>query len=343
MKNYSILIVLAFLFLNSCDKPYKFHLETPKTITNKSGKFTAKLTEKNQQPIDSVLYSLNGKPASKDNTFDLTNQRLGKHTISAIVFYGGNKNKKVMNVVTKLAAKKPDFYSYEVVNTYPHDSNAFTQGLEFYNGDLYESTGQYGESSIRKVDLKTGKLLKSVALDKKYFGEGITVFKDKIHQLTWQSNIGFIYDVNTFNKIGSFKYGKSREGWGLTHDTINLIKSDGSKKLWFLDPNTHKELKFVEAYTNKISTSKNISMLNELEYVNGKVYANVWQKNFILIINPNDGTIEGVADLAGLQKLAGQQGLNNVLNGIAYNPKTNKLYVTGKRWNKLFEIKLEKK
>ena len=331
------------MVFSSCEKPYRFHLETPKTITSKNAKFTAKLTEENNQPIDSVLYSLNGEPAHKNNTFDLTNARLGKHTISAIAFYKGTKNKKVMNVVTKLALQKPAYYSYEIINTYPHDPNAFTQGLEFYQGDLYESTGQYGESSIRKVDLKTGKVLQSVALDKKYFGEGITIFNDKIHQLTWQSNIGFVYDVNTFKKEGSFAYGKSKEGWGFTHDNQNLIKSDGTKKLWFLDPNTHKELKYIEAYTNKISTSKEISMLNELEYINGKIYANVWQKNFILIINPKNGAIEGVVDLNGLQSKAGQQGLNNVLNGIAYNPKTGKLYVTGKHWNKLFEIKLERK
>ncbi len=343
MKKILFLSILSILLFSSCEKPYRFHLETPKTVTNKNAKFTAKLTEVNQQPIDSILYSLNGAPATKNNTFDLTNKRLGKHVISAIVFYNKNKNKKVMNVVTKLAGKQPDYYTYEIINTYPHDSKAFTQGLEFHNGDLYESTGQYGESSIRKVALETGKVLQIEPLDKKYFGEGITIFNDKIHQLTWQSNIGFIYDLKTFKKEGSFPYGKSKEGWGLTHDNTYLIKSDGSKKLWFLDPNTHKELKFVEAYTNKISTSKKISMLNELEYIKGKVYANVWQKNFILIINPKDGTIEGVVDLNGLQKQAGQQGLNNVLNGIAYDEEKDKLYVTGKRWNKLFEIKLKKK
>ena len=343
MKKILFILSISFILLTSCEKPYRFHLETPKTVTSKNAKFTAKLTEVNQQPIDSVLYSLNEKPATKNNVFDLTNSRLGKHTISAIVFYKGNKNKKVMNVVTKLALNKPAYYSYEIINTYPHDQNAFTQGLEFYQDDLYESTGLNGESSIRKVDLKSGKVLKTQPLDKKYFGEGITVFNDKIHQLTWQSNIGFVYDVENFKQLGSFTYGKSKEGWGLTHDNTYLIKSDGSKRLWFLDPNTHKEMKFVEAYTNKISTSKEISKLNELEYVNGKVYANVWQKNFILIINPKDGTIEGVVDLNGLQTKAGQQGESNVLNGIAYNAKTDKLYITGKRWNKLFEIKLTKK
>ncbi len=338
-----LLITSAFLFV-SCDKNYKFKLETPKTITN-NGKFTAKLTEINKQPIDSVLYSLDGKPANKNNSFDLSNAKLGQHTVSAIVFYGDNKNKTVLNTIIKLASKAPKFYTYEIVNTYNHDKTAFTQGLEFHDGYLYESTGQKGESNIRKVELKTGKILKTKKIDAQYFGEGSTIFNNKIHMLTWQSNLGFVFDLETFNQEGTFTYGKSVEGWGLTHDDTYLIKSDGSKRLWFLDPKTHKEIKFVEAYTNKISTSKGINELNELEYINGKVYANVWEKNFILIINPSDGTIEGVIDLNGLQKevIQSKSDRNNVLNGIAYDAENDRLFVTGKRWEKLFEIKLKEK
>ncbi len=342
MKVSILLVITSAILFVSCEKNYRFKLETPKTVTN-NGKFTAKLTEINNQPIDSVLYSLDGKPASKNNSFDLSNARLGQHTVTAIVFYAGNKNKSVLNTVMKLAEKAPKFYSYEIVNTYNHDKTAFTQGLEFHDGYLYESTGQKGESNIRKVELKTGNVLKSKKIDAAYFGEGSTIFNNKIHMLTWQSNLGFVFDLESFEKEGTFTYGKSVEGWGLTHDTKYLIKSDGSKRLWFLDPKTHKEIKFIEAYTNKISTSKGINKLNELEYVKGKVYANVWQKNFILIINPSDGTIEGVVDLKGLQQKAGQSGENNVLNGIAYDAENDKLFVTGKRWEKLFEIKLKEK
>ncbi len=339
---HKLLIVgLILIGFTSCKSNYDLKLETPKTLS-KDGKFTAKVIERNGNVIDSVLFSLNGKKSSKNNVFDLSNERLGKHIISAIVFYK-NKNKKLVNTVLKLAEKKPDYYKYEIIATYNHDPKAFTQGLEIHNGFLYESTGQRGESTIRKVEIKTGKVLQSEDLDEKYFGEGMTIFNDKLHWLTWQSGKGYIYDVNTFKQEKEFSYGKSVEGWGFTHNDTHLIKSDGTKRIWFLNPETHKEEYFIEAYTNKESTSKTINSLNELEYVNGKIYANVWQKNYILIINPKDGTIEGVANLNGLQKKAGQSGDNNVLNGIAYDIATDKMYVTGKHWNKLFEIKLVKK
>lgn len=336
-----VVILLSLVVFSSCKSEYDLKLDTPKVLA-KDGKFEAKVSETNAKVIDSVLYSLNGKKLSSNNTFDLSNERLGKHVISAIVFYEG-KNKKLVNTVTKLATKAPDYYNYEIIATYNHDSKAFTQGLEFYEGFIYESTGQRGSSTIRKVDLKTGEVLKKESIQAKYFAEGMTIFNNKIHLLTWEAKEGFVYDINTFEQEKTFNYGKSVEGWGFTHNTSHLIKSDGTKRIWFLNPETHKENYFIEAYTNKESTSKGINKLNELEYINGKIYANVWQKNFILIINPKDGTIEGVANLNGLQKKAGQSGENNVLNGIAYDAKNDKLYVTGKNWNKLFEIKLNKK
>ncbi|MCF6349902.1 MAG: glutaminyl-peptide cyclotransferase [Flavobacteriaceae bacterium] len=336
-----LIILLSLVVFSSCKTEYKLKLETPKTLS-KEGKFTAKVSEKNAKIIDSVLYSLNGKKLSTNNNFDLSKERLGKHVIAAVVFYEG-KNKKLTNTITKLARKAPDYYRYEIIATYNHDPEAFTQGLEFYNGYLYESTGQRGASTIRKVDLKTGKVLKKESIDAKYFGEGMTIFNNKIHVLTWEAKEGLIYNLETFEQERTFNYGKSVQGWGFTHNDTHLIKSDGTKRIWFLDPKTHKEISFIEAYTNKKSTSRGINKLNELEYVKGKIYANVWQKNFILIINPKDGTIEGVADLNGLQKKAGQSGESNVLNGIAYDTKNDKLYVTGKNWNKLFEIKLTKK
>jgi glutamine cyclotransferase len=322
----------------SCKSDYEFKLETPKQV-KENGKFTAKITEVNGLAIDSVLYAINGQKSSKNNQFDLSNKRLGVHTISAIVFYNGNKNKKVTNTVLHLAAKSPITYKYEIVNEYPHDANAFTQGLEYHNGYLYESTGLHKQSSLRKVELETGKVLEKIDLESKYFAEGMTIKDNKIYQLTWQSNQGFIYDLNKFEFEKVFGYGKSIEGWGLTHDDTHLIKTDGTERMWFINTDTYKEDYFIETYTNK----RKVDKLNELEYINGKIFANVWQKNYILIVNPKNGAIDGILDLNGLQSKAGQRGEDNVLNGIAYDKENNRLFVTGKKWNKLFEIKYSKK
>lgn len=341
MNNKVLILLLVVILTVSCKKDYEFVLKTQKTIKNEK-EITATLVEKNGQAIDSVLYSINGKKATKNNVFQMADARLGKHTIAAIVFYNG-KNKKIVNTVIKLAAQKPVDYTYEIIHEYEHDPNAFTQGLEFDGTTLYETTGQYGKSTLRKVNYKTGEVEKASKLEATQFGEGMTIFKDKIHWLTWQAGKGYVYNKETFKREGEFKYGKSVEGWGLTHDDAHIIKSDGSKKIWFLNPEKDKEEFFIEAYTDNLKTSKYISKLNELEYVNGKIYANVWQENYILIINPSNGAIEGVINLKGLQAKAGQRGENNVLNGIAYLKQEDRLFVTGKKWNKLFEIKLVKK
>ena len=338
MNTKLIILFLSLVVFTSCKTDYEFKLETPKQVKD-NGKFTAKLTEINGMPIDSVLYSLNGGKSSKNNTFDLTNKRLGKHIVAAIVFYGDHKNKKVTNTVLHLASKAPKTYTYKIVNEYPHDPNAFTQGLEYHNGFLYESTGLHKESSLRKVELKTGKVLQKIDLESKYFAEGMTIFGDKIIQLTWQSNQGFVYDLANFKFEKVFGYGRSTEGWGLTHNNNYLIKTDGSERMWFLNPETFKEDHFIETYTNK----RKVDELNELEYINGEIFANVWQKNYILIVNPKNGAIDGILDLSGLQAKAGQRGPDNVLNGIAYDKENDRLFVTGKKWNKLFEIKYSKK
>lgn len=338
MKSKFIILILSVLVFTSCKSDYEFKLETPKQVKG-NGKFTAKLTEVNGLAIDSVLYSINGQKSSNNNQFDLSDKRLGVHTISAIVFYGGNKNKKVTNTVLHLASKSPVTYNYKIVNEYPHDQNAFTQGLEYHNGFLYESTGLHKESSLRKVELKTGKVLEKIDLEPKYFAEGMTIKDQKIYQLTWQSNQGFIYDLDGFKFEKVFGYGQSTEGWGLTHDDTHLIKTDGTERMWFINPDTYKEDYFIETYTNK----RKVDQLNELEYINGKIFANVWQKNYILIVNPKNGAIEGILDVNGLQSKAGQRGEDNVLNGIAYDKENDRLFVTGKKWNKLFEIKYSKK
>ena len=337
--NIFILLISVLLF-SSCEEEYQFVFDSPKKISVNQP-LNISLKEKNDQLIDKITYSLDGKTIENPSNITISDMRLGKHVVAAMVFYG-NKTKKLTNTITFLADKTYDVYNYKVINTYPHDATAYTQGLEFHNGFLYESTGHYGRSSLRKVDLKTGKVLQKMEVPKKYFAEGMTIYKDKIYQLTWQNKIGLIYNLDDFEQIGTFEYGQSAEGWGLAFDGKNIYKSDGTEKIWILDPETMKEKKFIEVYTSKQALKE----LNELEFVNGKIYANVWMKNVITIINPKNGAVEGVADMNSLVKrMTNAQHLkkDDVLNGIAYDKVGNRLFVTGKNWNTLFEIELVKK
>lgn len=343
-KKYSILCLLTITLLSSCDTPHKFKVELPKSV-KLNDSFTATVSEINNQPFDSIQFFVNGKqyPNTNDNSFSVntSNIGLGKHAVKALVFYPG-KVKRLNNSIEVLSNFTPDIYTYKVINTYPHDAQAFTQGLEYHDGFLYESTGQRGKSSIRKVEIKTGKVLQKIDIDKKYFGEGITIFDDKIHFLTWQSKKGFVYDRKTMKQEKEFSYGKSKEGWGLTHNNSELIKSDGTYKIWFLDPETHKEKRAIQVYHHR----GKVKDLNELELINGDIYANYWKKPTIAIIDASTGAVKGLADLSGLQnqiKKAQKTGVDNVLNGIAFDAKNNRLFVTGKNWEKLFEIELIKK
>jgi glutamine cyclotransferase len=227
---------------------------------------------------------------------------------------------------------QPLRYTYRIINVYPHDKNAFTQGLVFENGVLYEGTGLYDNSTLRRVELETGKILQLCALPDQFFGEGITIFDDKIIQLTWQSNRGFVYDKHSFDLLQEFSY--PTEGWGITHDGSRLIMSDGTATLHFLDPETFEKVGQVEVHDTGPVTE-----LNELEYIQGEVYANIWREEKIAIINPLTGRVKGWIDMSGIQDLENQDS-NNVLNGIAYDAKEDRLFVTGKMWSQLYEIKL---
>ena len=224
--------------------------------------------------------------------------------------------------------------TYTVKHVYPHDPRAFTQGIEYRDGFLYEGTGLNGESSLRKVELTTGKVLQKAAVPSQYFGEGITTWGETILQLTWQSQIGFIYDRATFKQLRTFPY--AGEGWGLTHNASELIMSDGSASLRFLDAKTLAEKRRL------LVTDAGIIVrdLNELEWVNGEIYANVWQTNFIARIAPATGHIVGWIDLTGLLSPDEQRGGADVLNGIAYDAAGKRLFVTGKLWPKLFEVQV---
>ena len=225
--------------------------------------------------------------------------------------------------------------SYQVQRTYPHDPGAFTQGLFIRDGILYESTGQEGESTVRKVRLEDGKVLQSVSLPPSQFGEGSTDWGKEIISLTWRSGVGYRWDRATLKPLGSFRY--PGEGWGLTQDGRNLILSDGTATLRFLDPATFKERRRVRVTAN----GKPVTQINELEWVKGEILANIWQTDLIARIDPQSGAVKGWIDLSGLNRLAGGDSVDNVLNGIAYDAKNDRLFVTGKRWSKLFEIKLK--
>jgi glutamine cyclotransferase len=218
------------------------------------------------------------------------------------------------------------------VDVYPHDPNAFTQGLVYHDGFLYEGTGLRGQSTLRRVVLETGQVVESVALDDSLFGEGITILGGRLYQLTWQSNVGFVYDWRTFEQLDQFSY--ATEGWGLTHDGSVLIMSDGTPTLHFLDPETLHEVRQVTV----TDAGNPVWLLNELEYVRREVYANVWQTDLVARIDPADGTVVGWIDLSGLLSEEDLQQRTDVLNGIAYDPRGDRLFVTGKLWPKVFEI-----
>lgn len=343
--NLFFAFLLTISLLTSCETTYKFTVNTQKKSVLAES-FDISVSEKNGTEITKALFYINGKAIEANNlkaTINTSEYGVGKHLISVMVYYGEGKSKKLNNSFEVFAKNPPTIYTYKLIKSYPHDSKAYTQGLEYHNGFLYETTGRRGQSTLRKVEIKTGKVLKKIDLDKEYFGEGLTIFNDKVYFLTWKARKGFVYNLETFELEKEFKYNRSNEGWGLTHNEKELLKSDGTDKIWFLDPTTLKEKRYIQAYTN----TRNVKDLNELELINGKLYANKWQQNSIVIIDPTTGVVEGIADLEGLkrevektQKLVPQ---DEVLNGIAFDAKNNRLFVTGKNWNRLFEIQLIKK
>ena len=224
-------------------------------------------------------------------------------------------------------------FDFEAVKVYPHDHAAFTQGLEFREGSLYEGTGLNGHSTLRKVDLETGRVLEETALANQFFGEGITVLNGQVTQLTWQSHVGYVYDQRTFRLLRNFSY--PGEGWGLANDGHLIYMSDGTPQIRCLDPRTFSEIRHLTVHEG----THNIEALNELEWVRGELFANVWQTDRIVRVSPQDGRVLGWIDLAGLLPQKDREGAD-VLNGIAYDSMGDRLFVTGKLWPKLFEIRL---
>lgn len=297
--------------------------------------------------VDSVVYLIDSTRISshKDTAavaITTSALNLGNHLITAKI-YSGEKSEDLTANFILLASKAPVEYTYKIVNKFPHDTSAYTEGLAYYDGKLLESTGEKGKSELKWVNLNTGKTLQKTQLDPEYFGEGSVKIDNKIIMLTWQEQTGFVFDSNTLKKISQFSYTAGREGWGMTFDGEKILTSEGSNAIIFLDKNTYKKIGLIEVYDDK----GKIDSINELEFIDGKIYANVYTKNYILIINPNTGAVEGKIDMSGLLphdyfKTEDEIG-NNVLNGIAYDKVTKRLFVTGKKWPNIFEIKLVEK
>lgn len=298
---------------------------------------------KDRFPIDSSSISIDGQEVARlgkninRHAFRLPESKAGSRVLKVTCWHPGNKKSSTATYIRMKPVQAPQKYTYQIVRVIPHDRKAYTQGLQYWDGYLYEGTGQYGESTIRKTDLSKGEILSVLSINNQYFGEGITVYNDKIYQLTWRSRKGFIYDLKTFTLESTFNY--NSEGWGITTAGNHLIMSDGSHKLYHMSPSGFGILKEVEVYDH----NGEVSQLNELEYVNGLVWANVWLTDRIVAIDPETGVIKAELDMTGLLPASDRNGLDekdDVLNGIAWNPEKNTFYVTGKRWPKIFEIKI---
>ncbi|TRO65303.1 glutaminyl-peptide cyclotransferase [Christiangramia sabulilitoris] len=351
MNKFNLLLLFILsLFIFSCGSnngskksDFSIQLNENKSQFSLDDKLQASILNKKNRSIDSVSFYfgdlyLKSSKTGKDFSLNLENALLGNHTLKAIVY-----TEEVTDTITTdikiLNSKAPVVYTYEIINSYPHDITSYTQGLEFDGDILYESIGQYGESKLRKLDLESGEVLKEIKLDDQYFAEGLTVLDDKLYQLTWQEGEGFIYDLETFERTGTFGYNQSKEGWGLCNNGEKIFKSDGTEKIWILDPETLAEQSYIQPTTHKSVSTK----FNELEWVNGKIYANTYQKDGVAIINPENGAIEGLINFKDLRNQVTQHDKLDVLNGIAYNPEEDRLYVTGKNWDKIFEVKIIQK
>lgn len=264
---------------------------------------------------------------------------VGKHIIKASATKKDGVTGDNYDEILVLSDIKPIKYTYQIIAEYPHNVSHFTQGLEFHDNLLYEGTGQEGSSAIYRINLHTNKIEKEYRLEDQYFGEGITILSNKIYELTYKNKIGFVYDLNTFKLLNTWNF-KSNEGWGLTNDGHSLIMSDGTENIYYINPDTYQEERKIQV----CNESNFVQNINELEYIKGEIWANIWNADIIVIIDPKTGKIKGEINLTGLSGtiLQSQNEQMNVLNGIAWNPVNEKIYVTGKLWPKIFEIKLIK-
>ncbi|MES2748400.1 MAG: glutaminyl-peptide cyclotransferase [Bacteroidota bacterium] len=353
MKKYNLLaVILLAVFVSNCggtsETFFSINEDILKAQYFQKDKLSLEILNPTTQKIDSIVYTLNDKKVgtakgTEKFSFPLTNQKLGYQSIKAAVYSEG-KTELDSSRIEIVSDIEPKLLSYTIVNTYPHDTGAYTQGLEFYRDTLYEGTGNgagngtgiRGISSLRKTDYKTGKVYKKIELAQQYFGEGITILNNKVYQLTYQNNEGYVYNADTFVKEKTLPYFKKMEGWGLTSDGKKLYMNDGTEKIHILNPDTFEQMDYLNVY----SGGTKIPSINEMEWIDGKIYSNIYGKEAIVIINPANGAVESIINFADLKKKVTQLPDTDVLNGIAYNPKTKTLFVTGKNWDKMFEIKI---
>ncbi len=279
-------------------------------------------------------YIITTKKLPETLSWNSKKSKVGNIEIEAILFVKGQRMNKKINVVL-FSDIIPVTNGFKIINAYPHDIMAYTQGLLYENGFIYEATGIKEESTLRKVKLESGEILQSITVPGNIFGEGITIFNNKIIQLSWQSNIGYIYEKETFKLIGKFNY--YTEGWGLTNDGTNLIMSDGTHNLYFLDTHTYSQIKKIEVFDN----NGIVNNLNELEYINGEIFANIYLKDIIARIDPVTGKVLAYINLKNILSKKEYKDNTDVLNGIAYDYINKRLFVTGKKWPKMFEIEIK--
>ena len=355
MRQFNLLVIICLLinFIsckdsnNQKESSFSFDNAVIKEQYSKNETINVALKNTLNKKIDSVIYFFGIKKiATKTNLdkveFNLNKEKFGIQKLKALVYFEG-ENEEISSDIEIFSAVEPKLLEYKIVNTYPHDISAYTQGLEFYRDTLFEGTGngmgesgKKGMSSIRKVDYKTGKIYSKVEYPDNVFGEGITILNNKIYQLTYKNNEIYVLNVDKLNKEKTIPYFQNMEGWGLTSNGKNLYMTDSTEKMHILESNTMQQIDFINVY----SGSNKVPSVNELEWVNGKIYGNVYQKNAICIINPENGAVESIVNLADLDKKITHLQDTDVLNGIAFNPKTKTFFVTGKNWNKMFEIKI---
>lgn len=351
MNQIKLLILLVALsFLYSCNstkeqknKPSPRVKSLSKIVEPRNGlrqtigdTIQFKISSNNSEvTIDSVEILNEGRIVADNQQIWVTNaENPGKHNLTVSVYLSNGTTEKKRHSVTLLSDIEPLRYTYRITNTYPHDPDAFTEGLFIENGQLFESTGEKGQSTLRKVDLESGKVLKSIDLASQYFGEGIAPFDNYIYMLSWKERTGFVFDKNSFEQIRQFTY--PTEGWGMTTNGKELIMSDGTYIIRFMEPESFSENRQIKVYDQ----NGPVDFLNELEYINGDLFAVRWQTEMVYIIDPESGKVKGILDLEGIFDYSLYDRRIDVLNGIAYNEKTDRYYITGKWWPKLFEIQL---